>query len=370
MLGNMQTESYINPGVWQSFREWGSPDSHGYGLVQWTPYTKYTNWCEKNGYDISDIDTALKRIELEVEANAKPGWSELDQWISTSSYNMTFSDFTKSTLPAYDLGRAFLLNYERPGNQSEAHQHTRGKQAESWYNFLLQYSSETAVQVSVKNLKVDVLLPTRVTASFIVQNGKKGYYEIKDSVKTPIDSGNLAVEDTENNIKIVSFSCNHLVPNTSYNISVKIIGTSDADVVEETITFTTPQDLPKTIKKIELKASDEKLPNESFQLTTTRLSDEDWGYWKKPKTGGYAIQLIVNGKVVEEKTKDSLDKIWNFDIDKEFKKYKSKIGDIIQIGIRTWVTDDAGHKIFDSQTAKTSNSICFLKQPLVSYLNI
>ena len=47
ILGNMQSESSINPGRWQSDRVGGNPEGHGYGLVQWTPYTKYTNWVSR-----------------------------------------------------------------------------------------------------------------------------------------------------------------------------------------------------------------------------------------------------------------------------------------------------------------------------------
>ena len=50
LLGNMQRESTINPGLWQSLKEGNY--SGGYGLVQWTPATKYTNWAKANGYDI------------------------------------------------------------------------------------------------------------------------------------------------------------------------------------------------------------------------------------------------------------------------------------------------------------------------------
>ena len=42
LCGNMVKESWINPNIW----EFGKNHStqYGYGLVQWTPYTKYTNW--------------------------------------------------------------------------------------------------------------------------------------------------------------------------------------------------------------------------------------------------------------------------------------------------------------------------------------
>ena len=43
MLGNMQSESTINPGIWQGLDS--SRVDLGYGLVQWTPSTKYTSWA-------------------------------------------------------------------------------------------------------------------------------------------------------------------------------------------------------------------------------------------------------------------------------------------------------------------------------------
>ena len=38
MLGNMWTESHVNPGIWQNL-DAGNTDL-GFGLVQWTPATK------------------------------------------------------------------------------------------------------------------------------------------------------------------------------------------------------------------------------------------------------------------------------------------------------------------------------------------
>ena len=38
ILGNMEKESNINPGLWQSLKEGNY--SGGYGLVQWTPATQ------------------------------------------------------------------------------------------------------------------------------------------------------------------------------------------------------------------------------------------------------------------------------------------------------------------------------------------
>ena len=48
ILGNMEQESTMNPGLWQDLI-YGNM-SGGYGLVQWTPATEYTSWADAIGY--------------------------------------------------------------------------------------------------------------------------------------------------------------------------------------------------------------------------------------------------------------------------------------------------------------------------------
>lgn len=48
-------------------------------------------------------------------------------------YNYSFEDFTHSTDTPYNLGMAFLANYERP---LDPNQPSRGTQAQAWYEFL------------------------------------------------------------------------------------------------------------------------------------------------------------------------------------------------------------------------------------------
>lgn len=48
-------------------------------------------------------------------------------------YNYSFEDFTHSTDTPYNLGMAFLANYERP---LDPNQPARGTQAQEWYEFL------------------------------------------------------------------------------------------------------------------------------------------------------------------------------------------------------------------------------------------
>lgn len=121
MLGNMQTESTINPSIWQSLRSGNR--SGGYGLVQWTPASKYLDWCANRGIPYPSMNSNLARIVWEVENN--------QQWIHSS---MSFYEFTQSTDSPYDLGLLFLKHYERP---REPNQPIRGTQAEQWYSILV-----------------------------------------------------------------------------------------------------------------------------------------------------------------------------------------------------------------------------------------
>lgn len=125
LLGNMQAESSINPGRWQGNNVGGGP---AYGLVQWDPFTKYTNWATSNGYsDPSEMDSNLARIMYELKEG------EGYQWITTSEYPISFEEFTTSERDITFLTTAFLKNYERAGVE---HLETRINYANSWYSFL------------------------------------------------------------------------------------------------------------------------------------------------------------------------------------------------------------------------------------------
>lgn len=122
MLGNMQSESTINPGIWESL----NPDtSRGFGLVQWTPASKLISWAQGEGKDYTSGDTQLDRINWEVANN--------QQWIATSQYPMSFQQFKVSTLTPEYLAQVFIRNYERPLNPNQP---IRSTQARYWYDHL------------------------------------------------------------------------------------------------------------------------------------------------------------------------------------------------------------------------------------------
>ncbi len=122
MLGNMQRESTLNPGIWQN-NDVGNTTG-GYGLVQWTPATKYIDWLLP-GSDASTMDNNISRILYELENNL--------QWISTQEYPMSFKEFTTSKERPEDLASVFLYNYERAGVTAE---NERRENALNWYLYL------------------------------------------------------------------------------------------------------------------------------------------------------------------------------------------------------------------------------------------
>lgn len=129
MLGNMEVESNINPGIWGDLDPSGDPDTTGYGLVQWTPYTRITNWLSSHGYSLGDGDAECAKIQEEM---AHP---EIEvTWISVDPFDMTFAEFSRSTLTPEYLADAFLKCYERPYDQDQP---IRGTYARKWYNYLL-----------------------------------------------------------------------------------------------------------------------------------------------------------------------------------------------------------------------------------------
>lgn len=123
MLGNMQRESTINPGIWQNLDEGNY--SLGFGLVQWTPATNYTNWATVNGYEIGDGDGQCVWLDAMTVSSG--------QWIVTSDYNMSWDEFKVSTESPEYLASAFLKNFERAGAEYEEE---RRANARKWYNYL------------------------------------------------------------------------------------------------------------------------------------------------------------------------------------------------------------------------------------------
>lgn len=137
MLGNMERESNINPGLWQSL-DYGNY-SGGYGLVQWTPATNYTDWASSRGYSITDPQGQMVWIDTMTASSG--------QWIATSEYNLSFNAFKASTQSPEWLASAFLKNFERAGVEAEDE---RRSDARKWYDYLSQNGSSQVIEDAVE----------------------------------------------------------------------------------------------------------------------------------------------------------------------------------------------------------------------------
>lgn len=98
VLGNMSWESTINPGIW-------GDNGDAYGLVQWNPYTKYSEWAGAGWQD--NGTRQLERISYEA-ANGL-------QWSSVPPAPYTMTQFLYDRVSGIDtLTRYWCWYYERP----------------------------------------------------------------------------------------------------------------------------------------------------------------------------------------------------------------------------------------------------------------
>lgn len=120
ILANMECESTINPGIWEGLQ----PYIGGYGLVQWTPYEKYSEWAGEGWQNNGDKE--CDRIAYEFDYNI--------QYYPTDNYPLTASEFKTSKESPEFLAGAWMENYERPWSyQTEWY---RKERARYWYDYL------------------------------------------------------------------------------------------------------------------------------------------------------------------------------------------------------------------------------------------
>lgn len=131
LLGNMQSESGIIADRWQNDNVGNM--SGGYGLVQWTPATKYIDWAKANGLEYQNVYSQCKRLEWEVANNQQ-----------FSCPTMTFYQFKVSTDTPENLAKIFITYYERPANPNQPE---RAQQARYWYDKLKNVDPKPKVKV-------------------------------------------------------------------------------------------------------------------------------------------------------------------------------------------------------------------------------
>lgn len=80
ILGNMQYESYLNPGCKQG-------ESLAWGLIQWDPHTVLTNWASDHDYNW--WDGAAQMIFITTD--------DVEHWYETSDYPYSWEEYQQLT---------------------------------------------------------------------------------------------------------------------------------------------------------------------------------------------------------------------------------------------------------------------------------
>lgn len=130
MIGNMRAESGCNPGVWESLQ----PYQGGYGLVQWTPYTNYSNWYGSGWQDNGPGECSRIQYEAYDMSTTDPNYPWRRNETLGIDPPITFQDFTTSTLPLHDLTNYWLWFYERPYDPGPTEQAKRQSYADRYWN--------------------------------------------------------------------------------------------------------------------------------------------------------------------------------------------------------------------------------------------
>lgn len=187
LCGNMRYESSINPNIW----EYGYDHSleRGYGLVQWTPATKYINWANSNNLDWTKGTSQLARIDYEQQEGI--------QWIATSQFSISFNEFTYSLQGVAYLTEAFGACYERPFDLSESIT-SRIAFANRCYNELEWKGGGSEEPPSPSGPREDVIYNIEFEVNKYTKEGKIGdmsYYIVKagDNLSTIANINGVAV---------------------------------------------------------------------------------------------------------------------------------------------------------------------------------
>lgn len=121
-LGNIDHESQINPGQTQKGFPIGSRNG-GFGLPQWDPASKYTDFAKSKGRSVYSGYWQCYTINYQDYGV---------EWIPTSKFGESYSEFKASTKSVDYLCECFLKNYERASSEQLS---ARISYANYWYEY-------------------------------------------------------------------------------------------------------------------------------------------------------------------------------------------------------------------------------------------
>lgn len=114
LVGNMYRESTVNPDLYEMGYDWSA--DRGYGLCQWTPRSRLSNWADSEGLNYRLGDTQVKRIHYEVVNNIQ--WlNDTNFYHNPTGHIYSFTEFITNSrgYTLEELTIDFCWHYERPG---------------------------------------------------------------------------------------------------------------------------------------------------------------------------------------------------------------------------------------------------------------
>lgn len=146
--GNVGNEGGYNPWMWEGNQQIASTDSynldvsrsHGYGLFQYTPASKYV-WdatCQAfAGFSPNYLDVAGTPNDGNAQVYAMDYLAKKGDYSINPNHNfpLSYTDYMSSTQSPEYLAEAWMWNYERPSTQyGEQSLPNRRADARYWYD--------------------------------------------------------------------------------------------------------------------------------------------------------------------------------------------------------------------------------------------
>ena len=138
VLGNFQVESFINPGQFEIGYNYDR--SRGFGLGQWTPSTKISNYIGSTNF--SDMADGAKQLLYLLDTPSQYSTHYLNPDGSSTYYNemglpyiSSMAEFSQSNSSITDLTKLWAICWERPGAKYYTNSiSNRINHASHWYN--------------------------------------------------------------------------------------------------------------------------------------------------------------------------------------------------------------------------------------------
>lgn len=137
VIGNVANESTLNPVLWQGRTDPYVPHGGGFGLVQWTPFGKFTIWAHNNGLPIYSPYAQMDRMQWECDHN--------EQWQYSGHPNaaaegvprgFTFPQYITANNGTWDeqyCAKVFYWYYEKSAAFTAGQRPARAAAFKSWY---------------------------------------------------------------------------------------------------------------------------------------------------------------------------------------------------------------------------------------------